>query len=924
MDIVPRGSNVNRPSQKRPTPFVRNTPPAPKGSDPRYGVPEDPLTTEMREKGPLRPSNSLYHQRSFQYLEEVMDKLKDEYGKATNDSTRAAIQARMNAVAVQLNFHENFDLQDGFNMAYLHEFHCWVLGKSKFNTLDNVDQRTKKKTPKTPWGNRRLVGEDIDQYLFQFVDKKIEFERKLAKLALFPPQDIKSAWLYFKYLVCPQRWTAYDYLRDFNWWTEPGWSEGKLEGQLRAPRAAPARQDQGPAGAGDPGEYCEPSLPFGSIPQQLPNNWKQLRAAAVKAARAREKDENENDPTPEDAAEEEVQIEYENPPNIKEEEQETVDDAITRYLINIFKTKEDLREWLFNTPGGRNVFRQDPNILENFDDRLDKLYGEMMQMSPQKLEKEFENDPEVLQGFLSRHEQHHVAKWPDEYQAIANRERGIPNPPAAEEPEEEPGFERVHKYYVPPNAADETQQTQPPTLTLPPAVSDLPVGHVQDIADVEPVPKIYPALPASLPESNRGDMSQEDIRKAQALGLAEAKKREDEARKKREEDVKKREESRKKQEAPKKQSQSALARQEKEEKFKKVAAEITNAVEEGKRRREAGIQKALEEKRREQEEKRRKEEEEGPTLLSRAASLIGSSVKTVAKKAGEAASQNLLAAVEEVNEAAKAPATVAPKSQAYLTASAEIEKESRRQFAIQQEEKKLLQEQKQIKKELPSASAIPPIGYKEEPLAIKQDEGEQEMGIVPSKKVSTQQERLQNIRKGITDEIAKNPPRNVSEYLRILDKHLKDVPELFNVENTTRAEKKDIAYALITLMQRVDFAMNYHWDPKGTWGNKKLHGSYQWNPGSKPRPDGGNALYKQELLQRMMTPQDLPPGHEGHFDWLAKNLGKGKEFDPTKMSKISNVYFRELYRRMPGITDYLEKFDFPEYIDFVRRMERRY
>ena len=75
---------------------------------------------------------------------------------------------------------------------YINEFNCWITGTSQYNNPDY-----------TPWGRRRLVGESIEAYLDQYVEKKSNFHLEMAKLRRTIPDDINTAWLYFSTIVLP-------------------------------------------------------------------------------------------------------------------------------------------------------------------------------------------------------------------------------------------------------------------------------------------------------------------------------------------------------------------------------------------------------------------------------------------------------------------------------------------------------------------------------------------------------------------------------------------------------------------------------------------------------------------------------------------------------------------------------------------------
>lgn len=119
--------------------------------------------------------------------------------------------AMMNAQAVELNALLNGDVNKKIDDAFIKDFQCWLQGKSKYNADKTL----------TPWGTKKLVGDSIMMYLNQFIDQKFAFSKFLAKLKLAPPDDIRMAWLYYKYIVCGMDPNGVDYLPEYNWLTDP-------------------------------------------------------------------------------------------------------------------------------------------------------------------------------------------------------------------------------------------------------------------------------------------------------------------------------------------------------------------------------------------------------------------------------------------------------------------------------------------------------------------------------------------------------------------------------------------------------------------------------------------------------------------------------------------------------------------------------
>lgn len=264
--------------------------------------PRTPLQTE-EEEDKMAPPTSLLHLRNTQYYEAQMMGLMQELKESYNDPGRKErVIGLMNAVAVKIEQQQNYNVDDKTIQDYVELFNTWLLGKSYLND------------PKygTFWGTRPLIGESIIAYLRQYVDVKMEYEKQLTKLKLNPPTDIKSAWLFFKYILTPERWATLDFHKDFNWWVVPGWSEGTVEGQggKKPPHAKATRTDV--LSMGDPGE--ELGSKTGSLfaaSQPIPSSNKQ-EEKQISAISSQQKDEN-----PAEEIESDEELEQDNAEELK-------------------------------------------------------------------------------------------------------------------------------------------------------------------------------------------------------------------------------------------------------------------------------------------------------------------------------------------------------------------------------------------------------------------------------------------------------------------------------------------------------------------------------------------------------------------------------------------------------------------------------
>jgi len=91
------------------------------------------------------------------------------------------------------------DLISGLDRAFAIEFQQFLQGNSRWNIMKRGDGVT----PVVPWGIRSLWHIDgVTPYLNSFMDKRMEYQKKLAHLYLRGPTTLNEAYLYFKFIVC--------------------------------------------------------------------------------------------------------------------------------------------------------------------------------------------------------------------------------------------------------------------------------------------------------------------------------------------------------------------------------------------------------------------------------------------------------------------------------------------------------------------------------------------------------------------------------------------------------------------------------------------------------------------------------------------------------------------------------------------------
>lgn len=184
----------------------------------KYKVPPDPLEREAKVSE-MTATNRFRRQRAIEYYQKLIRDATDATKPLPVKGLRgpylqspAFRTAWTHALTVRLNELLNGEIDAKIDDLFVEEFHRWMLGKSKWNTIP----------AKTPWGTHPLVGPSIVLYEREFISKKKDFEKKLVQLKVTgPPNNIEHAWLYFKYIVTESDPDGMEYLPEWNWWTNP-------------------------------------------------------------------------------------------------------------------------------------------------------------------------------------------------------------------------------------------------------------------------------------------------------------------------------------------------------------------------------------------------------------------------------------------------------------------------------------------------------------------------------------------------------------------------------------------------------------------------------------------------------------------------------------------------------------------------------
>jgi hypothetical protein len=213
----------------------------------KFEPPKDPIELENAKREWEIP-----HSDKLAYIEK---KFREKYLAIDNDGTmrQEDKQAIKNAMQVYLQQMQLEAWDSEANECYIKEFRDFLQGKSKYNTPQYKHL--------VPWTNHALVGKDIDAYIDAVIDKKLEFDMKIAKMfnTKMAPRTLQDAWLYFIFIVKQKKpptdlflkaWDAFYPYDDRNNGGDNPQSDWK-----KHPEDAKPREDQ--KGIAGPKESCD-------------------------------------------------------------------------------------------------------------------------------------------------------------------------------------------------------------------------------------------------------------------------------------------------------------------------------------------------------------------------------------------------------------------------------------------------------------------------------------------------------------------------------------------------------------------------------------------------------------------------------------------------------------------------------------------
>jgi hypothetical protein len=225
----------------------------------KFEAPKDPIDQENEKRLWEMP-----HIQKVAYLDEKFEKKKQDLAASgLSDGEKLAISNAMEVFKQQMEL-EAWDAEA--NECYMRGFRDFLQGKSKYNSEQYKHL--------VPWTNNPLVGKDIEVYLDAVLDKKIEFDAKIARMfnTKMAPRNLKDAWLYYVFIVTGKKpptdiflkaWDAFYPFQDsrFNPKTLASIpNPTPQDGWVQTASNAPPRQEQ--KGIDGPVESCdyEPKL----------------------------------------------------------------------------------------------------------------------------------------------------------------------------------------------------------------------------------------------------------------------------------------------------------------------------------------------------------------------------------------------------------------------------------------------------------------------------------------------------------------------------------------------------------------------------------------------------------------------------------------------------------------------------------------
>jgi hypothetical protein len=214
----------------------------------KFEPPKDPIELENAKKAWEMP-----HLEKISYLER---KFREKQHMIDNDRMLRAEDKLAIKSAMQI-FLQQMQLQAWDSEAdecYLKEFRDFLQGKSKYNQDGKYKHLV-------PWGKHALVGKDIDAYIDAVLDKKIEFDAKIAKMfrSKMAPRTLQDAWLYYVFICTGKKPPTDLFLKSWDAFypfdNDNSTRDTPMRDWVKHPEDAQPREDQ--KGITGPKESCD-------------------------------------------------------------------------------------------------------------------------------------------------------------------------------------------------------------------------------------------------------------------------------------------------------------------------------------------------------------------------------------------------------------------------------------------------------------------------------------------------------------------------------------------------------------------------------------------------------------------------------------------------------------------------------------------
>lgn len=160
---------------------------------------EHPINQELKKitgNQPWTAPSSLVNQYTKEKMFDAITQIDRQLRVEGNDSKKSVLEGKLKAAGVHLMQKDIEQMSEQGNSEIIKQFGDFLLGKSTYN----VDPKYRRLVP---WGQSKLYGPGIDEYVKGVLSKKLDFDAKIAMMRRsgYFPSDIEEAWFYFIFIV---------------------------------------------------------------------------------------------------------------------------------------------------------------------------------------------------------------------------------------------------------------------------------------------------------------------------------------------------------------------------------------------------------------------------------------------------------------------------------------------------------------------------------------------------------------------------------------------------------------------------------------------------------------------------------------------------------------------------------------------------